>query len=206
MKRAILFDLDGVLVSSYESWYRLLNAAARDLGYTHISRTAFDATWGQGLAADVQSFYPRHTFAQIQRYYDSHFRFYTNDMAVHPDAATLLARLHERGVRTAVVTNTPTELAREILAAAQLRPDTVVGSTDVRRAKPEPDMLWLACDRLEVDCNDCVMVGDSHFDRDAARAADVHFAGFGIDGDTTLDELHEIFALATDSPWVPNVR
>lgn len=196
MTRAVLFDLDGVLVSSHETWYRLLNAAARDLGYNHISREAFDSTWGQGLEADVHSFYPRHTFEEVKRYYDSHFHVYTHAMAVHPDASDILADLQRAGIRTAVVTNTPTELAEEILTAARLAPETVIGSTDVRHSKPAPDMLLLACRRLDVAPHKAIMVGDSHFDRDAAAAAGVHFAGYGIAGDTTLDELREVCALA----------
>ncbi len=118
-------------------------------------------------------------------------------LAVHPDAGDIFTHLVRAGIRTAVVTNSPTELAREIVSAVGLAPDVVIGSTDVRRTKPAPDMLLLACRRLGVSSERAVMVGDSHADRDAAAAASMHFAGFCITGDTTLAKLREICELAT---------
>ena len=196
MKRGVLFDLDGVLVSSYDTWYRLLDAAARDLGYGPIEAEAFAESWGQALDEDVRRFFPGHRPEEVERYCRSHFRLYSRHMAVHPDARGILHALRGAGVGTAVVTNTPGTLAREILEAAELRADTVVGAGDIARPKPAPDMLWRACEHLGVRPKDAWMVGDSRFDREAAKAAGISFAGFGIAGDATLDELRAIVPLA----------
>ncbi len=51
--RAVLFDLDGVLVDSYALWFHLLNAVARKLRYPAISREMFASNWGQAIEADV---------------------------------------------------------------------------------------------------------------------------------------------------------
>ena len=56
--RAVLFDLDGVLIDSWEVWFRVLNAAAAEWGYAAISRETFAGAWGQGLAADQERFFP----------------------------------------------------------------------------------------------------------------------------------------------------
>jgi len=58
MLRAVLFDLDGVLVDSYEVWFHLMNAAAGELRYPAISRELFQTTWGQGVQADIKNYYP----------------------------------------------------------------------------------------------------------------------------------------------------
>ena len=43
--KAVLFDMDGVLVESYEAWFHLLAGACRDLGYPPLSRDLFDSSW-----------------------------------------------------------------------------------------------------------------------------------------------------------------
>lgn len=64
--------------------------------------------------------------------------------------------------------------------------DAVVGGTDVPNAKPAPDVLLAAAQRLGVEPADGVRVGDTEIDRAAARAAGVRFVGRGIAGDHAL--------------------
>ena len=68
--RAILFDLDGVLIDSYWVWFHLLNQTARELGYPEISDEVYRTTWGQSTTADRDAFFPRHEVAEIEAFYD----------------------------------------------------------------------------------------------------------------------------------------
>lgn len=192
--RAVLFDMDGVLVESYEVWFQLTNGAARDLGYSRISREDFHASWGQGVDADVRTFYPGHTRDQVEDYYTRHFRDHGAHLRVDPDGAPVLAELHARNLRTAVITNTPGALAREILSCASLSPQALVGGTDVPHAKPAPDMVLRACSLLGVETSQAIVIGDSHFDAEAAAAAEVFFVGYKRAGDATIDRLREVLA------------
>jgi phosphoglycolate phosphatase/AHBA synthesis associated protein len=193
--RAVLFDLDGVLVHTYEAWFHLMNAAARDHDYPSISRETFHEGWGQGIQADIDRFFHRLTVAELERYYETHFRNHAAHMSVHREAPAVFAALRERGVSTAVITNTPAGLARQILEAARVEPDTLVGGTDVPLAKPAPDMVLMACGLLGIGTRDAIVVGDSRFDKEAAAAAGVRFVGYGIDGDDTIDDLTGVLCL-----------
>lgn len=179
MVRAVLFDLDGVLVDSKEVWFQVMRAAGRHFGYPEVSRPAFEATFGQGVEADLRSFFRGLTFEALSGFYAARFMDHRAHFRVDPQAPAVLAALAARGVRTAIVTNTSTPLAREIVAAAGLAPDRLVGSSDVARAKPAPDMVLLACRQLGVGPDAAWMVGDSPYDRDAAGAAAVRFLGYG---------------------------
>jgi phosphoglycolate phosphatase/AHBA synthesis associated protein len=190
--RALLFDLDGVLIDSYEVWFSLLNGAARDLGYPAISREAFHASWGQGVEEDVRSFFTRHGVAELERYYHAHFGDHTAHLAVAAAVPEVFAALRRRGLPSAVITNTPNPLARSLVERAGATPDVVVGGSDVPRAKPAPDMVLEACSRLGVAPGESWVVGDSRFDRDAARAAGARFAGLGIEGDLALRDLADL--------------
>jgi HAD superfamily hydrolase (TIGR01549 family) len=191
-----LFDLDGVLVDSYDVWFQLINAAARVFGAPAIDRAVFQSGWGQGIHEDVRRFFPALRVETLEAYYHAHFMDHVEALRVDSQAAAVLARLRELDVRVAVITNTPGPLAREILDFAGLEPEIVVGGTDVARAKPAPDMVLRACEQLGVSPTDALVVGDSEYDRLAARAAGVVFAGLGIAGDASLLRLADLLDLA----------
>jgi len=195
MIAAVLFDLDGVLIDSRDAWYHLLCAAARDLGYPSIQRDVFDASFGQGIAADVAQFFPRTTPAGLEAYFDAHFLEHARHVLVDPAAAPVMQALAQRGIAVAIVTNTTSALARETVRGAGLEPDLLVGASDVPHGKPAPDMVLLACERLGVPPGRALLVGDSRFDRAAARAAGVRFVGYGLAGDARIDRLPELLAL-----------
>jgi phosphoglycolate phosphatase/AHBA synthesis associated protein len=56
-------------------------------------------------------------------------------------------------------------------------------------------MVERALQRLEVSAPRAWVVGDSRYDRDAARAAGVRFAGLGLEGDVQLMRLGELLGL-----------
>lgn len=191
---AILFDLDGVLVDTYEVWFHLLAALARELGYPDVTRAAFQAGWGQGIEADVRRFFPRHTVPALERLYAERLDAHLDHLGVVEGVAEVFSALRRRGLPSAVVTNTPAGMARALVARAGATPDALVGGTDVARPKPAPDMVLLACERLGAAPAASWVVGDTAFDRDAARAAGARFAGLGVAGDVSLARLADLLA------------
>ncbi len=190
--QAVLFDLDGVLIFSKEVWFHLLNATAAHFGCEPVSRERFEETWGQGVQADRELFYPHRSLEEIEAFYNAHFIDHIAYIEVNPDAAEVLQVLARNGVPSAVVTNTPAPAARDILAKAGLPAMEIVGGTDVPHPKPAPDMVLEALDRLGVEPASAVMVGDTRFDREAAAAAGVRFAGYETEGEITLARLSDI--------------
>jgi phosphoglycolate phosphatase/AHBA synthesis associated protein len=187
--RAVLFDMDGVLIDSFVVWYELLNHAARSLGYPAISRDLYQECWGQSTAADRDRFFPRHSVGDVERFYDEHYADHLEHLLVPEGLPELFENLHGRGIRTAVVTNTQRSLATLLVERTGAAPQTVVGGGDAPRGKPAPDLLLVACERLSVLPSESWMVGDSIYDKQAALAAGVFFVGLGIDGDLRLDGL-----------------
>lgn len=192
MLRAVLWDLDGVLIDSYEVWFHLLNATSRAFGGIEISRQVMRDGWGQGIAADVERFFPHKTVAETEAHYHAHFMEHANHLRVDPDARVVTDELRRRGFTQALITNTPAPLAREILAAASLELDAVVGGTDVPSAKPAPDMVHEACRRLGVAASQAIVVGDSRYDLEAARGAGVACVGLRMDADARIERLPEL--------------
>jgi HAD superfamily hydrolase (TIGR01509 family) len=192
--RAVLFDMDGVLVKSEEVWFRVVEQAGVKFRGRPITRDEFRPTFGQGTAADIPVFGLSCTTAELDAFYVTEFVRHLDAMWVNPDARSLLEHLRARGLKTAVVTNTVGPLTARILAHAQLDGlfDAYATADRVRRAKPAPELVQLACEETGVAPGDAWMIGDSKYDRQAAGAAGVFFVGLGLEGDDRLERLGQL--------------
>lgn len=192
--RAILFDLDGVLVRSHEAWFELMRDASRYFGGREVTREAFDPVFGQGTEADIAMFGLRCTSDELNAYFFENFSRYGDRLWVNPEATPTLDALDTAGIRRAIVTNTMLPLARSILTQAGLldRFEFISTADQVLHAKPDPALVFLALERLGLKPRQAWMIGDSRFDREAAAAAHVFFVGLGIDGERRIERLQSL--------------
>ncbi len=192
--RALLFDLDGVLIDSFQAWLRLANQAARAFGHPPIAEETFRKSFGQSSAADVEQFYPNRTAAEVDAFFEKHFREHLDAVIVNPDAYSVLERARRAGLLLACVTNTVQPLADEVLTISGLasRLDAIVGASPARRPKPAPDLVRAAADSLHVPLSEAILVGDSVFDVEAGRRAPAFTIGLGIQADASVSALAEI--------------
>jgi pyrophosphatase PpaX len=66
--------------------------------------------------------------------------------------------------------------------------DTLVTYEETERAKPHPDPVWLALERLGIPASHAIFIGDSPHDMAAGRAAGVQTAA-ALWGPFTRDQL-----------------
>jgi phosphoglycolate phosphatase/AHBA synthesis associated protein len=196
--RAVLFDLDGVLVDTYEAWFALTQASARDLGGREVTRAEFAERWGQSVAEDAARWFGGMPPHQLERHYEAHFAEHAQHVRVNPDAKQLFEAIRLKHLRTALVTNTPRLLAESILTTAKLNIHIVVGGTDVPKAKPAPDMVVRALQLLAVAPSQAIYVGDTRFDKEAAAAAGVRFVGLGVEGNPTITRLLDLLSVLAE--------
>ncbi|MPY83508.1 MAG: HAD-IIIA family hydrolase [Actinophytocola sp.] len=95
---------------------------------------------------------------------------------------TLLKKLHAEGKSVSIVSNNSSAAVRRYAELRGLSPivtDVVAREpADVARLKPNPYLVDLAIRRLGADPADCVMIGDSLSDVQAAQAAAVPVIAF----------------------------
>lgn len=196
--RAVLFDMDGVLIDSYRAWERIVQDARATWGFPPITAAQFAAGWGQGSVADVETFFPGHTVPEVEGFYHDRFPAVIEHLRAKPGAGEVLGALAARGLRRACVTNTPGALARRILEGLGLAAglEVVLGGDEVPQSKPAPDLLLAALARFRCAPADALYVGDTMADVLAGRAAGVRTLGLGIQADAEIESLHEVLPAA----------
>jgi sugar-phosphatase len=164
--RAILSDLDGVLVDStaavertWAAWGERLGVDGRAVVAANHGRPARDVL-AELLPPDAD------VDAEAAAFEDAEVAD-TNGVVALPGAADVLAA---PGV--AIVTSCTLRLARARLEAAGLdEPEVLVTSDMVARGKPAPDPYLLAAERLGVEPSACVVLEDAPAGVAAGRAA-----------------------------------
>lgn len=123
-----------------------------------------------------------------------------------PGAAELLTALKERGVRVAMVSTKLGITIRRIFARQGLDqlPDLVVGGENVSRAKPDPEGLNLALDRLGLERDQVLFCGDTVIDARTARNGGTDFCAV-LNG-TTPGEAFAAYPHVHIAPDLPELR
>jgi len=202
--KAVLFDMDGVLIDAREWHYEALNMALGVFGlnisrYDHL--VTFDglptskklqmmsAERGlpEGLHALVGELKQQYTQELIYRHCRPHF--------AHQYA---LSRLGKRGLRMAVCSNSIRNTVETMLTRADLlrHVEFFLSNQDVPRPKPAPDIYSAAIERLGLQPSQCLVVEDNHHGVAAAKAAGAHVMQV-----TGVDEvsLENILGAITDA-------
>ncbi|WP_145333796.1 HAD family hydrolase [Paenibacillus xylanexedens] len=119
-----------------------------------------------------------------------------------PGVREFLEQSRSQGLKLGVVTADETASAVKHLQWMGLDDyfDIVIGTDLVDRGKPFPDMLLLACERLSVQAQQVMVIGDTDGDMEMARAAGAGYKiGIGEPGkiqlaDRTIQTFHELLS------------
>jgi mannitol-1-/sugar-/sorbitol-6-phosphatase len=184
--RAVLFDLDGVLVESREATERVWLAWALKNGIGEEELRS--AMHGVRSVEVVRALRPDSDFVAEAEAIEEAQALDTQGLRAIPGAAEALLALRED--RVAAVTSATRPLAAARLAAVGIEPLAVmVNAEDVSRGKPDPEGYRAAARRLGVDRSEALVVEDAPPGVAAGRAA-----GAAVVGVTSTHAAEELSA------------
>jgi beta-phosphoglucomutase family hydrolase len=195
MMRAVLFDLDGVLVDSTALHFRAFRALGEEVGVP-VTDAMLQSTFGKHnrdimpmlmgrVLSDEESAHLAHRKEALYR------QFAAEGLPAIPGAHALLAALALENVPMAVGSSGPrenVELGLRVLGMDRYFRCVVTGD-DTPRAKPHPEIFLLAARGLGVAPEDCVVVEDAPSGITAGRAA--HMKVLAVTTSRPAAELRE---------------
>jgi beta-phosphoglucomutase len=194
---AAIFDMDGVLVDTYQAHYRSWVEMAHRRGL-RVSEQQFSACFGRTSRECIAEYwgpgrYNDDEVLAMDLEKEADFRrIISSEFPGMPGARELIAALSEAGFVVAVGSSAPRENVEVVLDRLNLRDilRAVVSGSDVHRGKPNPEIFLVAAQRLGVAPVHCAVIEDAPVGLAAARAAGMVCVGFASTGRTreTLGE------------------
>lgn len=167
--RGVLFDMDGILLSSLGSVERSWSKWARMRGVDPAY--ALSVIHGRRAIDSVRALRPDLDDAAELRVIEEFEIEDTDDLVVLPGVCDLIERLP--GDRWTVVTSATERLARVRLAAGKVPiPERIIAAETVQEGKPSPAPYLAGAKLLGFEPSDCVVFEDS-----ASGVAAGHAAG-----------------------------
>lgn len=173
----VLFDLDGTLVDSAADLYRALQTLCAESGGVVPPFRSVRQIVSSGSRAIVRSAFPGWSDTQLAALMPRYLEIYRDmpdgDTRTFDGVDTLLDALDAHCVPWAIVTNKAGFLSMPLLRRLGLaeRAAAIVCGDTLPTNKPDPAMLWYACELAGVAPAQCVMVGDDMRDIQAGQRA-----------------------------------
>lgn len=208
--KAVIFDLDGVLVSTDELHYQAWKRLADEIGINGFNRKDNVRQRGVSRIASLEvvlkkgdkaySEEEKIELADRKNEYYKEMLKELDDSAVLPGAFDTLKMLHKNGIKTAV--GSASKNAPLILERTGILPyiDKISCGIDVTKSKPDPEVFLVAADKLGLLPEDCLVVEDAAAGIEAAKAGGMKSLGVGPFHQDLGADFHSR-TLATVKEW-----
>jgi phosphoglycolate phosphatase len=203
--KLLIFDWDGTLMDSVAVIVACAQAMLRELGLPAPPDSTIRNTVGLGLRETIDQLVPgcdAELYQQVLATYRAHWlSTYQNQPLLFPGVPEMLRRLAAEGYLLGVATGKSRRGLEYALESSGLRGlFNATRTVDEAPSKPHPGMLFDILSELGVQAAEAVMIGDTVYDLEMARAA--RMAGLGVlSGSQGREELERFEPLAC----LPNV-
>lgn len=188
MIKAVIFDLDGVIVDTahyhYLAWKRLAKELGFDLtieqnellkGVSRIRSLEIILELGGISLSDSEK-------ERIANKKNGWFVEYVNEMKpeeIFPGVKEMLKSIRSKGIKVALASSSKNAPRVIQLLDIENEFDAVVDGTMILHSKPDPEIFLLAASKLGIAPSDCVVFEDAEAGVEAALAAGMKCVGVG---------------------------
>jgi HAD superfamily hydrolase (TIGR01549 family) len=202
MIKAVIFDIDGTLIDSVDIHAKAWVEALKHFGH-EIAFQDLRSQIGKGGDQILHGLLPPEVIEQrgeeIKDFRADLFRRrYMPQVRAFPGVRELFERIRAVGQRAVLASSgnaDEVEQYKEIANIADLI-DSDTSSDDAERSKPFPDIFQAALAKLQgLSCDEAVVVGDTPYDAEAARRAQIKSIGV-LSGGFTGQALRDAGCIA----------
>ncbi len=212
MIKAVIFDLDGVLVTTDELHFEAWKALADKLGINDFTKADNVRQRGVSRMASLEvvlektdrAFSEEEKLALAEEKNEIYVRSLSalSETDVLSGANEFIDYLKSKGIKTAVGSaskNTPLILEKTKLAG---KFDAVSCGLDTTKSKPDPEVFLIAVKKLGVAPCDCVVVEDSDAGIEAAKTGGMYAIAVGAaeynpKADVAIKDLESLYRALT---------
>ena len=197
MIKAVLFDMDGVLIDAKDWHYEALNRALKHFGFA-ISRESHLSTFdGLPTRAKLQMLTKARGLPELlHEFINSLKQAYTLEITQKKCKPSFnhqfaLSRLKAEGYKIAVCSNSVRQSVETMMELSALNPylDLLISNEDVSKGKPDPEMYAKAMSTLDVKPEECLILEDNDHGIQAAIASGGHLLKIGVPDDVTYQAI-----------------
>lgn len=202
--RAVLFDIDGTLLESNDAhahaWVEALRGHGHEVPFDMVRSKI--GMGGDKLLADVARIDQESELGKAVTSVRAEIlkARYLADLGPFHGARMLVDMLQSRGLLCVAVSSASADDIADLLRAAGVADlmDDIICADDADRSKPDPDLVRIAIDRLGVEPDEAVMLGDTPYDIEAAHKCGVSTIALRCGGWWTDEALRGAIAIFDD--------
>lgn len=195
--KACIFDLDGTLTNTLESMTYSVNLTLKEMGLSQITKDQCRLFVGNGARVLIEKSLkaagdPK--ASRIEEGMEIYGRIFDQNCTYHvtpyDGIVKMLEDLKKKGIKLAVLSNKPDR--QTVKVVHEIFGDTIFdhaqGQKEGIRRKPEPDGVYALMERMHVEKEECLYVGDSEVDIATGRNAGLKTVGvlWGFRDEKTL--------------------
>lgn len=218
MIKAVIFDMDGVIIDSeplYLGWYRKFleenNIFVEEKEFNKIAgayakvEEQLLAKWWNEAKADCK------TGEEVYRLFD---KFYEKYVKEHPysfhdikdkNIYEVMYLLKQNGFKIAIASSTPIDIIRQVIEEINIAKfvDVIVSGEMFKESKPNPEIYNFTMAQLNLTPKECIAIEDSTYGIQAAKNAGIATLAKKDDrfhfnqkiADEVIDDLMQIFEI-----------
>lgn len=209
-KELIIFDLDGTLIDSVPDLASSVNHTLKSLNLDVFPEDTIRTWVGNGAATLVKRALSKGVTIKddidedlFSNALDIFLNYYSNNLTVstilYKGVKQTLESLQNKNYRLAIVTNKPFDFIEPILECLELSDlfEYYIGGDSLSVKKPNPMPLLHVCEKLNVNVESSLMIGDSKNDIVAANEANMDSIalsyGYNYDEDISIYNPNIVF-------------
>jgi len=196
--KAVLFDMDGVIIDSFDAWFSVFNQLRKKHNLEEMSKEEFKKkAWGIIANDKVKELFNNENPTKIFNEYQTLIKKYINKIKLLDNAEKVLQTIKKKNIKIGIVTNNFTKPTLKILKHHKIKHyfDAIVTTEDVEKPKPHPEAVLKLCEKLKVSPDETILVGDTPNDYKAGKSAGCFVVGLNTHGDLIISKLTDLLKL-----------